>query len=198
VAGRARGGQLVYIEPASVRALQETTRVLRSMADTKHSKSLLKEMNKEIREAVQPVVDDQAKAARGMNFQRTSKQGGSRAARTARTLKSGKVKRGRGLREEMARSIRIQISRGANSTGVRIRHASRDADVNVIARRLDSKGKVRHPLFGNKAHWYETQSDGIGWFTATGERRLPWVRRNLSEVLDRWVRDLARGIDRAA
>ncbi len=205
-----RGGSLVYIEPKSVKALQETTKVLREMADTKGSKSLLAQMNKELRQAVEPMRRDIAQAAEGLDFERTSKQGGGYGSKARSKKAKGfgakrelkdktKGERGRGLRATMAKGIRTQINRGKNTTGIRVRQAASDADVNRIGKALDRKGQVRHPLFGDKDHWYATKAtNGKGWFTETGERRLPWIRRDVEKVLDAWVSRLASRIDRAA
>ena len=205
MAGRGHSGSsgktanMVYIDEASVKNLQQAAAAIKSMADPASRKSLTKRMNAEIRAAAEPMRRDIAQAAKDLKFERTSKQGGSRARREGRTLKSGKFKAGRGLRDGIAFGIRTQINTGRTSAGVRIRLASKDPVINRLGKVLNSKGTIRHPLFGNTGHWYETKSKGgRGWFyDAAYPHRKPIAAR-VSRVLDKWVKDLASGIEKAS
>jgi hypothetical protein len=55
--------------------------------------------------------------------------------------------------------------------------AASDIDV----RSLD-RGRLRHPLYGNRRHWYD-QKVTPGWFTKTLQRQAERVRRELIGVL---------------
>lgn len=192
-------GQLVYIDEDSVKNLQQAAAAIKAMADPAKSKSLTKRMNAEIREAAEPMRRDIAEAARGLKFQRTSKAGASRSRRTGRTLKSGRFKSGRGLRESMAVGIRTQINTGRTAAGVRVRMASKDADVNRIGKVLNNRGEVKHPLFGKGENKYATRAtNGRGWFYDAAYPHSRAVKARVTRVLDRWVSDLARGIDKAS
>lgn len=201
MAGRTTGGRgsssaLVYVDPDSVKALQDLSKVIRASADRKE---LTKALNKEIRKAAEPMRADIATAAEKLTFQSTSKAGASRGRRTGRTLKSGKFKAGRGLRKSIAVGVRTQISTGANTAGVRVRLASKDPEVNLLGKRLNQKGAVRHPLFGDKDHWYETRATGSkGWFYSAAAPHRTIVSTRIKRVLDEWTRDLARKISAAS
>lgn len=201
MAGRTTGGKgstsaLVYVDPDSVKALQNLSKTIRASADRKE---LTKALNKQIRAAAEPMRRDIAQAADNLTFERTSKAGASRGRRTGRTLKSGKFKAGKGLRKSISAGVRTQISTGANTAGVRVRLASKDPDVNLLGKRLNQKGKIRHPLFGDKDHWYETVAAGSrNWFYDAAYPHRELVSRRVRKVLTDWTNDLARRIDRAA
>ena len=195
MAGNTQGGSLVYVDEASVKKLQAVARTIKTSGQ---SKALTKALNAEIRQAAKPLLDDLKKAALEIQFKDGGQGESKRGKRTGRTLKSGKFKAGRGLRQEMAFGLRTQISKGQNTAGVRIRMASKDADVNRLGKIINAKGKIRHPLFGDKKHWYETQTSGRNWFYGTAQHQLPLVRKRIERVLDKYVADLAAKVDKAA
>ncbi|MCL5459674.1 hypothetical protein M3M33_13650, partial [Loigolactobacillus coryniformis] len=84
---------LVYIDEASVKALQNLSKTIKSMADPAKNKSLTKRMNAEIREAAEPMRRDIAQAAKDLNFERTSKQGGGYGSKArGYKIKNARVK----------------------------------------------------------------------------------------------------------
>lgn len=95
-------------------------------------------------------------------------------------------KRG-GLNEFVASARLSTSSRGGNNPGVRITARKAGHDVRAIDR-----GRVRHPVFGNRGVWVNQQIKP-GWFTKTLEDGAPVVRRELVDVLDNVARRLARG-----
>jgi len=74
--------------------------------------------------------------------------------------------------------------------------ATTDAVVSVYAkaagkaRRLKNldEGRLTHPLFGNREHWYTqvgaTQGVEPGWFTGPAEEAAPRVRAELEKALE--------------
>jgi len=82
--------------------------------------------------------------------------------------------------------------------------ATTDAVVSVYAkaagkaRRLKNldEGRLTHPLFGNREHWYTqvgvTQGVVPGWFTGPAEEAAPRVRAELEKALED-VADKAAG-----
>jgi hypothetical protein len=203
MAGRTTGGKgsssaLVYVDEKSVRDLQNLAKAFKAQSDKRPS-PLTKMLNKEIRDAAEPMRADIATAAEKLTFQRTSKQGGSRARRTGRTLKSGKFKAGRGLRKSIAVGVRTQISTGRNTAGVRVRLASKDPEVNLLGKRLNQKGAIKHPLFGKGPAIYETRATGSkGWFYSAAAPHRKIVSKRIQRVLDTWTRKMASEISRAA
>lgn len=182
---------LVYVEPSSVRALQRAAEEIASRGDGKDRK---KRLNAALRQAVDPMRKDQQAAARGLNF--GSNRSSARARRTAGVTKTGRARKGKGLRQEIAQTIRTTISTGRYA-GVRVQQRSRDRSVNGIAKSINRRGYVRHPLFGDKGHWYNTTAtNGVGWFYQPFERRGPAIVNDVKRVLDKELADLARDISR--
>jgi hypothetical protein len=183
---------LVYVDERGVRQLQNAAAKMKASGQ---SKELTKMLNKRIRVATKPIETDLKNAAKDLTFVSTSRRGGSRGNRSGRTLKSGKFKRGRGLREEMQFGIKTRVDKGVNSAGVRILEAHPKTEVNRIARAINSKGQVRHPLFGNKDHWYMTKTtNGQGWFDKTGQNKMPQVRASVNAVVVDFTNEIARKI----
>lgn len=183
---------LVYVDERGVRQLQNAAAKMKASGQ---SKELTKMLNKRIRTATKPIETDLKNAAKNLTFVSTSRKGGSRANRNSRKLKSGKWKQGRGLREDMAFGIKTRVDKGTNSAGVRILEANPKTEVNRIARAINSKGQVRHPLFGNKNHWYMTKtSNGKGWFDNTGQRQMSHVRETVNAVVVDFTNEIARKI----
>ena len=67
---------------------------------------------------------------------------------------------------------------GRASPGIRLR-AKSARDV----RRMD-RGRLRHPLFGNKDHWF-TQNIPPGWFTTPVLRSAPHLRKVLLKHIEK-------------
>jgi hypothetical protein len=182
----------IYIDEKGLKQLQNAQRMI---AQTASSKDLTKRLNAKIRVATKPIEVDLKKTALDLDFVRTSRAGGSRANRSGRSLKSGKWKQGRSLRQEMQFGIKTKVSKSANSAGVRITEENPKTEVNRIARAINSKGQVRHPLFGNKDYWYMTKTkNGKGWFDKTGERHVPHVRAYVNTIVRDFTEDLASKI----
>jgi hypothetical protein len=183
---------LVYVDE---KGLQQLQRAQAMIAKTANSKELTKRLNAKIRVAAKPIETDLKKAARDIEFKSTARKGGSRANRGSRKLKSGKWKQARSLRAEMDFGIKTKVSKSASSAGVRILENNPKTEVNRIARAINSKGQVRHPLFGNKDYWYMTKTvNGKGWFDKTGQRHIPHVRAYVNTIVRDFTADLARKI----
>jgi hypothetical protein len=93
--------------------------------------------------------------------------------------------RGGGLAQDVLDDTKIVTQRrgGSANPGIRLRARSRR---NV--RRFD-RGSVRHPLFGDKEHWF-TQKVEPGWFTVPVLRSGDRLRRVLLEHIDRVARKI--------
>jgi hypothetical protein len=183
---------LVYVDERGLKSLQHAQEQIKKAAN---SKELTKKLNAKIRTSAQPIATDMKTAAKGLEFVSTSRKGGSRANRNARKLKTGKWKRGRSLRDEMSFGIKVQIRKGATTAGVRIVENNPKTEVNRIARGLNSKGKVRHPLFGNKDYWYMTKTEnGKGWFDKAGQSHFPKVSSDVKRVVASFTAELASKI----
>jgi hypothetical protein len=201
--GRDSKAPLVYVDEKSVKALQDIARVIKAQGSERPS-PLTKMLNEEIREAAEPMRRAIAAEARALNFTRQ----GRTMARSGkgRRLKSGKRAKQLGLRDEIAKGIRTQISSGAYTAGVRVRTASKKPDINALATRINHAGFIRHPTrMGpnwraiNRKKWAQTNTtNGQGWFYRAAEPHTEMVSRRVRRVLDRWVDKMARDINRAA
>lgn len=102
-------------------------------------------------------------------------RGGSLASWVAKARVTAKVKdRGR------AAGIRVKVSR-----------ASQDGD-RADLKALDDSGRVRHPLRGNRGHWY-SQSVPPGFFTKAWERTGPKFIQAAEEAMDKALDVIRRG-----
>lgn len=190
MASKGKGQDLVYIEPTSVKALQH---LAAELGKAGNGKELKKALNKRLRTAVEPMRKEQQAAARGLQFKSTTSR---RAKRTAGVTATGRARKGKGLRQEMAQTIRTTVSNGRYA-GVRVQQRSTDTDVNRIAKALNKSGKVRHPLFGDTNHWYDTSAPNAkGWFYEAFDRRGREITGEVRKVLDSELEALARRIGR--
>jgi hypothetical protein len=204
MAGRDSKAALVYVDEKSVRDLQNLARAIKAQGEQKPS-MLTKMLNQEIVDAAEPMRSAIADAARGLNFKRKGRAGVSRSGK-GRRLKSGKRATKRGLREEIAFGVRTQIDKGKFTAGVRVRLASKQADVNAVGKRINHAGFVRHPTrMGpnfraiNREVWAQTDTtNGKDWFYRAAEPHKRKVSRDIQRVLDRWTTKMAREISRSA
>jgi hypothetical protein len=74
--------------------------------------------------------------------------------------------------------------------GVRVTATSRKGkgvDLNALDR-----GRLRHPLFGNRRHWYG-QTVPVGWFARPMEANADNVQRELRQAVREIEQDITRG-----
>lgn len=83
-----------------------------------------------------------------------------------------------GLNERVARApYRATITLGAKSATVSVRGKQGNRHLKDI-----NAGQVRHPLFGNRDHWYTTPVKP-GFFNTPLERMAPAVRIRMQDVM---------------
>lgn len=116
-----------------------------------------------------------------------------RAARplktAAATSAATRLPRAGGLNTRVAASRFTTRTRSTpRSAGVTI-VASKDLDL----RSLD-RGRVRHPVFGNRSAWVNQQVTP-GWFTGAMKAGTPIVRAEIGRVLDEVAADLIARTD---
>lgn len=85
---------------------------------------------------------------------------------------------------------------GSTRASVRTRSGRRNPSVRIVARgphdvyALD-RGRVRHPVFGNRNAW-RTQQINPGWFSEPIAQMAPQMRQEMDQVLRDVDRDLRR------
>lgn len=91
-----------------------------------------------------------------------------------------------GLNKWAARTPSINTDFREQSAGVRIRMQKKGHDIAAL-----NRGRLRHPLFGNRNHWYE-QSITPGFFTKPVEGDAEDLRRRITAALEKYIDDLSR------
>lgn len=153
-------------------------------------------LRKRIQEAGKPALEEVKEAARnipvhgdghggGTNRRRTyhSLQAGRRAAKAGRDVAkaaSRAARRHAGLRDEVAASIKLQVT----SKGIRFVADSRNMPESqrTLPRHLDSPKGWRHPVFGNREKWVHEQ--GKPYFAETLKKRAPEFRQSILDAME--------------
>ncbi|WP_219512720.1 hypothetical protein [Nonomuraea ceibae] len=179
-------------------------------------KALRKELLKAIRTGAKPALADTRQAVR--NIPVTGARGGGRRQRENAQFRDsfGKVldradeselgsdelvakeerararaRRGSGLRDSVARSLRLNVKTGSRTARVRIEvdAAKLPEDQRSLPRHLDNPKGWRHPRFGDRRHWYPQK--GRPWFEVTIRKHLPALRAHVLKAMD----DIANRIE---
>lgn len=113
-----------------------------------------------------------------------------------------------GLRASIARGIRIEYrDTRAATAGVTIRTnaAALPEDQRSLPMLMD-KGTWRHPVFARRDSdryvtpglWVAQEATPAGWWTNTGKRWAPTIRRDVADAFGQWAIRAAVDINRAA
>jgi hypothetical protein len=93
-----------------------------------------------------------------------------------------------GLADRVARQkFALRTSLSGSSASVRI------GATGMKELRDINRGRLRHPLFGNRDHWYQQQIEP-GFFDEPIERRAPDVRREIQQVMNDVARKITKGL----
>lgn len=137
---------------------------------------LRRELNKELKEAVKPMLPLAQKAF-------------------ADALPPGELQDRGGKVKQV---VLVKTGRNPGVT-IGIRYGKRGRGLGASNARLANRtGQVRHPLYGDRNHWYNTPVPRAqGWFDNTHAENaplaLPGIDRALQNVADQVVREVARG-----
>ena len=185
------------------------SKALKDAGEGKGKDSLRGQMMAELRAIAQPIVDDARRSA--LALQSSAKGDSNANARRAAHMLKGRKKQdeaaaGRalkrsGLRQAVARSLRIVVKDSGYSqqVGVRITtDATRlPAGQAYLPRGLDSDKGWRHPVFGGDA-WVTQYGNPAGWFRSTTKAHHPMAIRRVDAVLRKYMNELAARANRAA
>lgn len=164
-----------------------------------------KEMSKELRAVARPIVDDMRSAVKGIDSAGSS--GASTAQRAATTLRS-RYRRGgltarsvertvgrSGLRESVARSLRIAVRDSGRRVGVYITTEGTrlPSDQRTMPRRLNT-GRWRHPVFGDRNTWVTQSITPPGWFMKAADAHRSRALRQAEAVIEQYRDNLAARI----
>lgn len=122
------------------------------------------EMPGELRDAIMEDAEDLAKVARG------------RVLGLPTPRNAGHT----GLRAKVAAGVHVERQ---GTGGVRIQTSMPTPSEGIIPRGLDRPKGWRHPLFGDKSHWFS--NPGYDWFISTFSHSGDLIERDLKDVLER-------------
>lgn len=86
--------------------------------------------------------------------------------------------------------ITMSVRDRGRTAGIRLKGSRKSTKNLADLKRLDGQGRLRHPLYGNRGHWYQQQVEPGFWtipFTGIG-----WVDR-ADRALDRALEVIRRG-----
>jgi hypothetical protein len=145
------------------------------------SKELRKELNKEIRAAAKPAVDDVKAAVLAINS-KVSGASGLNSGETARAVHagSGKIQRSRshGLRATIARAVQLKIT--TNGVRIVVDSSKLPEGQKNLAKALDNPKGWRHPTFGHEP--WVTQT-GDHYFEPNIEKRKDDIRSRITAAM---------------
>ena len=136
----------------------------------KMAKELEKQGRRDLRKTLRKVLTDATKPARRE----------MRDATRAALPKKG------GLSKWAGKMPALTIHESGPSVGATIKLGRKGHDFKAL-----NRGRVRHPLFGNRDHWYV---EGIesGWWDEARKRIEPQVRQSVDEAMHKYIDDVAR------
>lgn len=141
-------------------------------------------LNKSVRDATKPAQRKLKDAVLGLDSQSSRGGGGAqRAAHLAARSKKGTVRGSTGLRTNIAKGISTKITYSGFRTGVRIRADSQYLPPSQKVLVGDTnRGKVRHPVFGDREVWVTQTFTPKGWFDRTMQIYAPKIIADIDKA----------------
>lgn len=128
------------------------------------------EMQSQLRDAIQDDAERLADVARGRVLGLPTPRGAGHT----------------GLRAKVAAGVHVERQ---GTGGVRIQTSMPTASEGIIPRGLDRPKGWRHPLFGDKNHWFA--NPGYDWFISTFSHSEDLIEHDLHNVLKRAAENIA-------
>ncbi len=136
----------------------------------KAAKELDKAGKRELRSTLRKIISTETKPARIE----------LREATRAALPKKG------GLSRWAGKMPALSIHESGPSIGASIKLSRKGHDMEAL-----NRGRIRHPLFGNRKHWY-VEGGESGWWDAARKRIEPQVRQAVSEGIQKYIDEVAR------
>lgn len=166
--------------------LARVTRALRQQADGRQRK---KELTDALRAEGKKVVPEVRRAIKALPSKGESRRRG----------RYGKASRRKGLRQELSRSVTLQVRTSGSRAGVSVfmnprKMPDRAKGLPGYFERIPGKERLRHPVFGDRETWVQNQNvPPQGYFT----RAVAPVERRAVERCQQIVEQAAREIEDA-
>jgi hypothetical protein len=158
---------------------------------------LRKQLNKSIKDAGRPIVEDVRNAAQGLHS--TSSHGGgakqrqrfsASRARSERAAANA-LRRDGGLRRRVASATTLEaIQRGVKFV---VRSAQLPPDQKNLPRHMNSEKGTRHPVFGNRDNWVTQKWNPAGFFSKTISQKSHNFRRYIGTKMEEVKKQIDRG-----
>lgn len=148
---------------------------------------LRKQLNKSIKEAGAPIVEDVRNAAQGLHSSASHGGGGAQrrkyAASRARTERAAAnaLRRSGGLRRHVAAATKVE----STQRGVRfvVRSAQLPESQRNLPRHMNSEKGTRHPVFGRDT-WVAQKWTPAGFFSKTISQKSHEFRRHIGTQME--------------
>jgi hypothetical protein len=149
---------------------------------------LRKQLNKAIKDAGAPIVEDVRNAAQGLHSSASHGGGALRrrkyAASRARSERAAAnaLRRSGGLRRSVAAATKLE----ATQRGVRfvVRSAQLPPDQRTLPRHMNSEKGTRHPVFGDRDNWVAQRWTPAGYFSKTISQKSHTFRRYIGTQME--------------
>lgn len=147
---------------------------------------LRQNMTRRIRRAAEPLHKDLQKAVQTLPLQSE----GRKRNRDGRMPRGGPSPTTRPFRQMLAGSVRLSV-RTAGSPGARIwiDRSRIEPKARNVLNQINSTGRLRHPVFGNRRRWANQRSQA-GWWSRRVQAGTPRMRAEVERVLRDVRRDL--------
>lgn len=155
---------------------------------------LRKQLNKAVKDAGRPIVEDVRNAAQGLHA--TSSHGGGSlqrrryAASRARSERAAAnaLRRHGGLRRRVAAATTLEATR----RGVRfvVRSAQLPPDQRSLPRHMNSEKGWRHPVFGDTDNWVAQKATPAGFFSKTISQKSHEFRRYIGAQMEQVKKEI--------
>lgn len=170
---------------------------------------LRKQLYAEARAIAKPILEDMRRSAKALDSRAQGSTSAARAAKRVGRAESAfghsdrqieRALRKSGLREGVARSLRIVARDSGYRAGVYIRsEGSRlPAGQAYLPRGLDSDKGWRHPVFGAQSAWVQQFGNPPGWFRSTAGAHHGMASRRLQRTADDYIEQLLGRLRAAA
>lgn len=163
-------------------------------------KRLATKLRKSIRTGVKPAVAATKTAiktlpitgARGGGAKERKKYVYAQSKAKTKEKRQAKARRASGLRDTIARAIKVDIKTGKKTAAVRILvdRSKLPPSQRTLPGHLDDPKGWRHPVFGDRDVWVAQK--GGPWFERTIRRHVGTVRNSILAAME----DLAREVDK--